>query len=186
MKTMIIAVMTLVAVAVYSHATASDEKQDVKPAVSTETAQAAKSAPKLSDIPSITTPDRTPHACVDCHKNYPEMKKDFRLTVILAGWRNGTDPDIVKKASACAPAGVTLQGRHPDVSALVKVIPNDCLMCHSRNSSSAPPFAKLLHAIHLEGGAENGFLARANGTCTSCHKLDQKTGTWGLGSGEEK
>jgi hypothetical protein len=186
MKTMIIAVITFMAAAVCSPGLASDEKQNEKPAVTAEANQDVKSAPKLSDIPGITTPDRTPNACVNCHKNYPEMKKDFRLTVILAEWRNGTDPDILEKARACAPEGVTLKGKHPDVSSLIKIIPNDCLMCHSRNSSSAPPFAKLLHAIHLTGGEKNGFLARANGTCTSCHKLDQKTGTWGLGSGEEK
>jgi len=183
MKIIIISVLIIRAIAFCLTASAADVKQDAKP-VTSEKVQAA--APKLSDIPSITTPDRTPGACINCHKNYPEMKKDFRLTVILAGWRNGTDPDIFEKAKACAPEGVTLKGRHPDISALVKTIPTDCLMCHSRNSTVAPPFAKLLHLIHLTGGAENGFLARANGTCTSCHKLDQKTGTWGLGSGEEK
>jgi hypothetical protein len=183
MKITIISVLILTVIAVCSVAPAADVKQEANP-VTSETAQPALS--KLSDIPSITTPDRTPNACINCHKNYPEMKKDFRLTVILAGWRNGTDPDIFEKAKACAPEGVTLKGKHPDISALVKTIPNDCLMCHSRNSTSAPPFTKLLHLIHLTGGAENGFLARANGTCTSCHKLDQKTGTWGLGSGEEK
>jgi hypothetical protein len=186
MKTMIIAVITYMAAAVCSPGSASDEKQNEKPAVTAGANQDVKPAPKLSDIPGITTPDRTPNACVNCHKNYPEMKRDFRLTAILAGWKNGTDPDIFEKARACAPVGVTLKGKHPDVSELIKIIPNDCLMCHSRNSSSAPPFAKLLHAIHLVGGEENGFLARAGGTCTSCHKLNQKTGTWGLGSGEEK
>jgi hypothetical protein len=59
-------------------------------------------------------------------------------------------------------------------------------MCHVRDSRVAPPFAKLLHEIHLVGGKENHFLTLANGTCTSCHKLDQKTGTWRLGSGIEK
>jgi len=163
--------------------TTADKKPEAKPAVAKE---AKGPEMKLSDIPSITTPDRTPHACVDCHKNYPEMKKDFRLTNILATWQAGASPEIVEKARAAAPAGRTLTGKHPDVKALVKVIPDDCLMCHVQNSRVAPPFSKLLHAIHLVGGKENHFLTFANGTCTSCHKLDEKTGTWHLGSGEEK
>jgi hypothetical protein len=183
MKAIIIATLIIAATAVCTFTLAAEMKQDAKQPA---TGAVQAPAPNLSDIPSITTPDRTPNACINCHKNYPEMKKDFRLTAILAGWKNQTDQDIFEKAKACAPEGITLKGRHPDVSSLVKVIPTDCLMCHSRNSTVAPPFAKLLHLIHLTGGAENGFLARANGTCTSCHKLDQKTGTWGLGSGEEK
>ena len=186
MKTITIAALMAMAVAVCSATLAADAKQDANPAATMEVNREAKSEVKLSDIPSITTPDRTPHACVDCHANHPEMKMDFRLTTILAEWKNGADPEILEKAKAAAPAGRTLAGKHPDISALVKVIPNDCLMCHSRDSWIAPPFAKLLHAIHLVGGTENHFLARANGTCTSCHKLDEKTGTWHLGSGEER
>lgn len=140
----------------------------------------------ISDIPGITTTDRTPHACVDCHANHPEMKMDFRLTTVLASWDTAAPPEIVKKAQAVAPSGRKLKGRHPDVGNLVTVVPDDCLMCHVRDSKIAPPFTKLLHAIHLTGGEKNHFLTKANGTCTSCHKLDVKTGTWGLGHGEEK
>lgn len=53
-----------------------------------EAATAEKPLVKLSDIPGITTPDRTPHACVDCHANHPEMKMDFRLTKVLASWKD--------------------------------------------------------------------------------------------------
>jgi hypothetical protein len=173
------------ALAICSSTLASSAKQDVKSSAAGEIKQAEQEV-KLSDIPGITTPDRTPHACVDCHKKYPEMNIDFHLTTILAAWKNGVDPEILEKARVSAPAGRPILGKHPDISALVKVIPDDCLMCHTRDSSAAPPFSKLLHAIHLGGGKENGFLARANGTCTSCHKLDEKTGTWHLGSGEER
>ena len=151
-----------------------------------EAATAEKPLVKLSDIPGITTPDRTPHACVDCHANHPEMKMDFRLTKVLASWKDSVPPEILKKAQIIAPDGRKLSGRHPDIKDLVRIIPTDCFMCHVRDSKVAPPFTKLLHAIHLEGGEKSHFLTRANGTCTSCHKLDEKTGTMGLGSGEEK
>lgn len=186
MKAITVTALTVFALAVCSATLATDAKQDARPAATREVSQAAESELKVSDIPSITTPDRTPHACVDCHKTYPEMEIDGRLTTALAGWKKDTDPRILEKARAAAPAGRTLAGRHPDISALVKIVPDDCLMCHSRDSWAAPPFTKLLHAIHLVGGTENHFLTLANGTCTSCHKLDEKTGTWLLGSGEEK
>ena len=177
------------------YAAPADEskKADVKPAVTAEAkpAAAAKDAPKpemkMSEIPGITTPDKTPHACVDCHVNHPEMKMDFRLSATLARWQtNGTEAEFLKKAQAAAPAGLKLTGKHPDVKAIVKVIPDDCLMCHSRDSQKVPPFSKMLHAIHLVGGKDNHFLTMAQGTCTSCHKLDQVTGMWHVGSGEEK
>jgi hypothetical protein len=186
MKAPTVLALTAMAVALCSAGLAADASMDVKPSATQEVKQEAQSEVKLSDIPSITTPDRTPHACVDCHKIYPERKMDFRLTTILAGWKNGVDPDILEKAQAAAPDGRTLTGKHPDISALIKTIPDDCFMCHARDSRVAPPFTRLLHAIHLVGGKENHFLTVANGTCTSCHKLDQKTGAWGLGSGQDK
>jgi hypothetical protein len=186
MKAITVTALTVFALAVCSATLATDAKQDVKFPGAREAEQASELEVKLSDIPGITTPDRTPHACADCHKTYPEMEIDGRLTTALAGWKEATDPRILEKARAAAPAGRTLAGRHPDISALVKIVPDDCLMCHSRDSWAAPPFTKLLHAIHLVGGKENHFLTLANGTCTNCHKLDEQTGTWHLGSGKEK
>jgi len=126
MKTIIFSALTAMAMAVCSAALAADAKQDANPAATMEVKQEAKPEVKLSDIPSITTPDRTPHACVDCHKIYSEMKIDGRLTTVLAKWKNGADPKFLEKAKAAAPEGRTLTGKHPDVSALVKVIPDDC------------------------------------------------------------
>jgi hypothetical protein len=175
MKLLKIMLAIAVATTLTTAATPADKKQE-----------APKPEVKMSDIPGITTPDKTPHACVDCHANHPEMKMDFRLSTTLAKWRDGADPEIFEKAKAAAPAGRTLTEKHPDVHALVKVIPDDCFMCHVRDSRVAPPFSKLLHEIHLTGGKDNHFLTMAGGTCTSCHKLDEKTGTWRVGSGEEK
>jgi hypothetical protein len=165
---------------------ASAGQRGTTPAADKEVKPAAAAEAKLSDIPGITTPDRTPHACVDCHVNRPEANADYRLPTILAKWKDAVDPEILQKAKAAAPEGKVLAGKHPDVATRIKTIPDDCLKCHGRNSQSAPPFAKLLHAIHLVGGQQNHFLTIANGTCTSCHKLDQKTGAWHLGSGEAK
>ena len=151
-----------------------------------ETQPASVQAITLSDFPGITTPDKTPQACVDCHKNYPEKKKDFSLTAVLARWKDKCEPEVMAKAQAAAPAGITLKGKHPDVTALVKIIPDDCLMCHSRDSKTVPPFARMLHLIHLTDKADNHFLSKAKGTCTSCHKLDEKSGTWRVGSSEVK
>lgn len=184
MKIVTAAVLTtvslLIAGAGVSAETEAPAKAEAKPAVQQESAAEMK----VSAIPGITTPDLTPNACVDCHKNHPERNMDFRLTNILAKWRTGSDSDIVKKAQA----GVSrrLTGKHPDVTTKVKTIPDDCLVCHSAASKSAPPFKKMLHAIHLAGGRENNFLAFASGNCTSCHKLDQTTGAWRNGSGQEQ
>jgi hypothetical protein len=186
MNTIVITVLTVTVVAISSATPGNHAENDTKPAATREAGQETESEVKLSDIPGITTPDRTPNACVDCHRTYPEMEIDGRLTTALAGWKNGSDAGILVKARASAQAGRTLAGKHPEISALVKVIPDDCLMCHSRDSWSAPPFARLLHAIHLVGGEKNHFLANASGTCTSCHKLDEKTGAWHLGSGIER
>ena len=154
-------------------------------ALSAHTGLNAATEVKMSDIPGITTPDKTPNACVDCHVNVPG-KGDYRLPSIIAQWKNGVDPKVLPKAKAAAPEGKTIVGKHPDVAARITTIPDDCLTCHGRDSKNAPPFAKLLHAIHLVGGEENHFLAVYKGNCTNCHKLDQKTGTWRIGSGKAK
>jgi hypothetical protein len=182
-KSIRMAALVAVVVAVCSVLLAAKARQGGKPAPGQEVKQAAAAEVTLPDLPGITTPDKTPHACVDCHVNHPERKMDFRLPSILARWRNGADPKIFEKAQAAAPEGRILTGRHPDVSAQISIIPNDCLVCHARDSQAAPPFARLLHAIHLVGGRENHFLAVHKGTCTNCHKLDQKTGAWHTGSG---
>ena len=182
MKAITVVALMAMAFVVCAAQNGPDKKQHAKPAASREPGPEMK----LSDIPGITTPDKTPHACVDCHINHPEMKMDFRLTKTLAQWQAGVTPEILGKAKAATLAGAALTGKHPDVQALVKTIPDDCLMCHSRDSKQAPPFSRLLHAIHLVGGKDNHFLSMLNGTCTNCHKLDEKTGAWRVGSGQEK
>ena len=45
-------------------------------------------------------------------------------------------------------------------------------------SKMAPPFASLMHAIHLGGGEQS--------PCTHGHKLDSKTGSWSTPTAAEK
>ena len=140
---------------------------------------------QVPDIPGITTQDRRPHGCVECHRNRPDRNHDGRLTTTLKSWQEHASPKRVEMAQAAMPEGVELKGRHPDVQGLVEVVPDDCLMCHREGSDKVPAFSKLLHSIHLTGGAGNHFVMGAGGQCTACHKLDQETGTWSLGSGRE-
>ena len=66
-------------------------------------------------------------------------------------------------------------------------VPQTCLTgCHKPGSTIAPPFAQLMHVIHLVGGNSNRFLTANQGECTHCHKLNQKTGTWKAASSAEK
>ncbi len=144
-----------------------------------------QSKPALPDIPGITTEDRTPRGCVDCHKNHPERNYDGRLTSVLKRWENGVRPEHFQKAKAAMPPTAALKGRHPAVQSFIEVIPDDCLMCHWSGAKVVPPFSKILHTIHLTGGRENHLITNLKGQCTHCHKLDETTGTWRMGSGLE-
>lgn len=132
-------------------------------------------------IPGITADDPFPQACVSCHVVLPDGM-DVRISTLLGHWMEGADTALVALAQSAAPAGVTLTGTHPKVGA--NDIPKGCLMCHGRSSTMAPPFARMLHRIHLttEGGV---FLSMFQGECTYCHKLDRTTGAWSIPSGAE-
>ena len=140
--------------------------------------------PPVREIPGITTADVFPGACVDCHVVYPEINLDARLSTHLKRWNEGVEPAFLARVQAYAPAGVTLAGKHPEVAA--SDIPASCLECHGRAASGAPPFARMLHGIHLTGGESNHFLTLFQGECTHCHKLDPATGGWRLPSGGER
>ncbi len=135
-------------------------------------------------IPGITTADAYPSACVDCHVVYPAMGMDTRLSALLEQWSEKVEPAFLARVQAYAPAGLALAGKHPQVPAAD--IPSSCLACHGRGSTEAPPFAQMLHGIHLTGGERNHFLTVFQGECTHCHKLDPSTGRWWLPSGDEK
>jgi mono/diheme cytochrome c family protein len=138
----------------------------------------------IAQIPGITAKDVYPRACVDCHTGKANMPAT--LSADLKTWADKVDPRLLAKSQASAPKGMTLKGKHPNVAAMVKSTPVDCLKCHGKASKMAPPFATMMHAIHLTGGEQNPFLAKFDGACSHCHKLDAKSGQWSLPSAAEK
>jgi len=109
--------------------------------------------------------DASPGACVDCHI------KERRISVLLSK----IDAKNVAPLQAFVPKGLTLKGKHPTVP--TKDIPASCLKCHTASSKTIPPFPPLMHGIHL---------TKPDIDCTSCHKLDKKTGIVAVPSGAEK
>jgi hypothetical protein len=108
--------------------------------------------PPARKIPGLTAEDKFPDGCVDCHINMPHIKKDERVSTLMSKWTVKVEPRLLKKAQAAAPAGLTLKGIHPHVSASLKNIPSACMSCHSTTSRTAPALGALLHLIHpLEG-----------------------------------
>lgn len=142
--------------------------------------------PPARQIPGLTAEDHFPNGCVDCHINMPERKQDERISTLMARWNKDAGPKLLKHAQAAAPAGVALKGKHPTATGSLKNIPAACMTCHGGRSKTAPPFATMLHAIHLSGGEENHFMTVFQGECTHCHKLNAGTGAWSTPSGAEK
>lgn len=142
--------------------------------------------PPPREIPGITVPDLFPRGCVDCHIVVPDTKKDERLSTHMGQWTRAVDPKTLGKAQAAAPKGVKLKGRHPAATGALRNVPASCLPCHGRTSTVAPPFARMVHAIHLTGGKDNEFMTLFQGECTHCHKLDPASGAWSMPSGAEK
>jgi len=143
-------------------------------------------APPVPSIPGITAEDMYPNACVDCHINYVEMKRDTRFSTLMSQWSEQVEPGLLAKSQASAPEGVTLRGKHPKADSALKDIPAKCLVCHRSASKTAPPFAGLMHGIHLAGGEQNHFVLMFQGSCTHCHKLDASSGRFRIPSAPEK
>jgi len=100
-------------------------------------------------LPGITVADDHPNGCVDCHSNQGEGK-DYRLNVSLAKL-----------------------GKHPKIDAIVKKVPNDCLMCHKAGANA---LSLVLHKAHYEKGADSAFVKFYQGACLNCHQLDLASG----------
>jgi len=142
--------------------------------------------PPAREIPGLTAEDKFPHGCVDCHINMPDRNQDERISTLMSKWNEKVEPELLERAQAVAPAGITLKGTHPIVPSALKDIPAVCLLCHGKISKKAPPLGQLLHVIHLSGGEDNHFLTIFQGECTYCHKMNKETGTWSIPSGPEK
>lgn len=142
--------------------------------------------PPPREIPGITTADRFPGGCVDCHVEYPEQDLDVRLSTLVDGWTREVSPALLELSRATSRPGAVLEGRHPEVQpdALAN-IPGSCIACHARRAGTAPDMARLVHRVHLGGGGESVFLTVFQGECTHCHKLDLERGAWTVPSGRE-
>lgn len=150
-------------------------------------AAGTEALPPARQVPGITTADENPDGCVGCHVVYRDKGLDARLSVALEEWTAGkVEPTLLAQTEATMPAGVAARGRHPSAEDSPEDIPAACLDCHDSSSKKAPPFSRLLHLVHLTGGARNPFMTVYRGECTHCHKLDARTGAWSLPSGPEK
>jgi cytochrome c553 len=184
-KLVLVALAVIVSFVVFAAESQVDEKSAQDKQVGQE-GQAPPPPPPARKIPAINADDQFPRACVDCHLNYTDMNMDTRLSTLMAEWQKEVHPKLLAMAQAAAPEGMTLKGKHPVVGDPAKNIPKNCLTCHARGSKIAPPFAVMLHEIHLTGGDENHFMTIFQGECTHCHKLNLKTGQWTIPSGAEK
>lgn len=146
---------------------------------------AASQAPATHQVPGITAKDVYPNGCVDCHVVGKDA--DMRMSAMMATWTSAAPAGLVEKARAASADASKIKGKHPAITNVKANVPQSCLVgCHKPGSTIAPPFARLMHVIHLTGGSRNRFLTGYGGECTHCHKLDPKTGTWKIESGAEK
>lgn len=129
-------------------------------------------------IPGLTTEDRFPGGCVDCHVNDVETGMDHRLSTLLTRWNEAVEPEVLEFARSVSGPAVILEGSHPRVPAARMEIPGDCLVCHESGLDDVVPLAPFLHKVHLAGGEQSVFLRIFQGECTHCHKLDVQSGQW--------
>lgn len=111
-------------------------------------------------LSGITVEDAHPNGCVDCHSQQSDGHHD-RI-------------DIVVNAIA----------DHPNITPIVKKVPEDCAMCH-RPGVAAGALNTQVHRIHYENPGENHFIADYNGECLACHALNTATGEMTVKSGQK-
>ncbi len=99
-------------------------------------------------VPEFAVID-APNGCVDCHKL--AGGSDTRLNVLLAA------------------------RKHIDISAIVKSVPDGCMMCH-REGVQAGPLRVQAHRIHFKESQASQFVPPYQGACLVCHSVDAKPG----------
>jgi hypothetical protein len=155
------------------------------PMAATGASPAASHGPVIPQATAVAAKDAYPNGCVDCHVAGKEG--DMRISALLAKWTIAPSPALVEKARSASTDPAKIKGKHPSMANVKTNVPQTCLAaCHKKGSTIAPPFAQLMHTIHLVGGLQNRFMSVNKGECTHCHKLDQKTGAWKMASGPEK
>ena len=108
-------------------------------------------------LPGVTVTDEHPGGCVDCHK--VSGNDDYRLNVELAN----------------------LSG-HPKIDAIVKNVPQDCLMCH-KEGAKAGPLNLITHRDHYHNPGDNAFINFYQGACLNCHSVSPGSGKMAVKSG---
>jgi hypothetical protein len=101
-------------------------------------------------LPGITVTDEHPNGCVDCHK--ASGGNDYRMNVELAN----------------------VEG-HPKVDAIVKNVPQDCLMCH-KEGAKAGALNNIVHRDHYRNANDNHFVSFYQGACLNCHSVNPDSG----------
>ncbi len=109
-------------------------------------------------LPGLTDKDDHPNGCVSCHVNVGP-NKDYRLNAELA-----KNP------------------KHPKIDKVVKVVPNDCAICH-KEGAKVGVLSLIAHKNHYANAKENAFVTNYQGACLNCHSLDPATGAMTVKSG---
>jgi hypothetical protein len=108
-------------------------------------------------LPGVTVKDDHPNGCVDCHT--ASGSNDYRLNAELAG----------------------VEG-HPKIDAIVKNVPQDCLMCH-KEGANAGPLSFIVHRDHYRNPADNAFVSHYQGACLNCHSVSPGSGKMSVKNG---
>ena len=108
-------------------------------------------------LSGITVEDAHPNGCIDCHKE--SNGNDYRLSTSLKEL-----------------------GNHPDVTRIVRNVPEDCAMCHKANVP-AGSLSEVVHVAHYANPDENHFIGYYAGECLACHALNTETGAMSNKSG---
>ncbi len=133
--------------------------------------------------PNISDP--FPRGCVDCHVVLPAEQRDVRLSTIMKNLTERVDPRLQTRLTKLVAGKTVLTGQHPNLLGATLDIPAVCLSCHRADSTEGPPFAEMMHLIHLAGGNDNHYISLFNGNCSFCHKFDQHIGTFMVPSHSE-
>jgi hypothetical protein len=102
-------------------------------------------------LPGITDTDPAPLGCVSCHTG------DYAISKELAKVKG-----------------------HPDVSKVVKSVPDGCAMCH-KEGAKAGTLAEMVHTAHFGKGKDSVFVKNYAGSCLNCHSF--KAGVMGFKKG---
>lgn len=108
-------------------------------------------------LPGVTVTDDHPNGCVDCHT--VSGGNDYRLNAELA----------------------KVEG-HPKIDAIVKNVPQDCLMCH-KEGTKAGPLNLITHKDHYRNPADNAFVTHYKGACLNCHSVSPGSGKMAVKNG---